>query len=62
MSLLGWERQRGIERKKYIFKNKEIIKKRIFKCSGKKYRTFDIWCIVKWVVKINKMAFWDVKC
>ena len=30
-----------------------------FKWSGKN-RTFDVWCIVKWSVKINKVGFWDV--
>ena len=37
-------------------------KKRIFKWSGKKYRIFDVWCIVIWGVKINKVVFWDAKC
>ena len=27
----------------------------------KKYRTFDIWYIVKWGGKINKIAFWGAK-
>ena len=27
-----------------------------------KNRTFDVGCIVKWVVKIDKVAFWDAKC
>ena len=28
----------------------------------KKNRMFDIGCIVKWYVKIDKVEFWDVKC
>ena len=30
------------------------------KCE--KNRMFDIECIVKWYVKIDKVRFWDVKC
>ena len=34
-----------------------------FKWSDKiKNKTFDVWWIVKWSVKINKIDFWDVKC
>ena len=29
--------------------------------SGKKYKIFNVGCIVKWVVKINKVSFWDTK-
>ena len=55
------ERQIGREKKRHrrwIKINKEII----FKWSGKKYRIIDIWCIVKWNVKIDKIAFWVTKC
>ena len=55
------ERQIGRERKKHILKNKEKIKIYIFKWSGKKYRTFYVRCIIKWVVKINKITFWVAK-
>ena len=44
--------------RRWIKINKEII----FKWSGKKYRIIDIWCIVKWNVKIDKIAFWVTKC
>ena len=31
------------------------------KWIGKKNRTFDIECIVKWDGKINKVIFWGIK-
>ena len=38
-------------------KNKEIIKKIIFKWNGKKYRIFNVGWIVKWVVtQLDKNA------
>ena len=55
------ERDRGRERerknKKLIKNNKEII----FKWSGKKIRSFDIGCIIKWYVKCYKVGFLNVK-
>ena len=30
----------------------------LFKWNGKKYRSFDIWCILKWDGIINKVKFW----
>ena len=32
-----------------------------FKWSGKKNRTFDVGCIVKWDGKIDKVVFWGTK-
>ena len=61
----GWvwvclvESDRERDRKKYILKYIYIY---TFKWSGKKYRIFDVWFIVIWGVKINKVVFWDVKC
>ena len=28
----------------------------------KKYKTFDVGCIIKWIVKTDKVGFWDAKC
>ena len=62
LDLLGWEREsdRGRERKnkKCIKNNKE----KIFKWSGKKNRSFDVGCIIKWCVKCYKIGFLDAKC
>lgn len=54
-----------LEREDEKNKNKKGIKNYkeiIFKWSCKKNRSFDVWYIVKWVVKIVKVVFWDCKC
>ena len=48
-----------IRTKKELKNNKEII----FKWSCKKEnKSFNVWYIVKWGVKIVKTVFWDCKC
>ena len=37
-------------------------KERLFKWRGKKNRSFDVSCIVKWCVKCYKVGFLDTKC
>ena len=70
--LLGWDNETEKERetmrperedeknknKKGIKNYKEII----FKWSCKKNRSFDVWYIVKWGIKIEKVVFWNCKC
>ena len=55
--LVESDREKEIERN--IYWNIYIY---TFKWSGKKYRIFDVWFIVIWGVKINKVVFWDAKC
>ena len=51
------ERERDGER----WENKKKNKESIFKWNAIKNRTFDIECILKLNVNIDKVSFWDVK-
>lgn len=59
LDLLSWERERETEAERGRIKNN---KERIFKWSGKKNRSFDVGCIVKWCVKCYKVSFLNAKC
>ena len=41
----------------YYFNELSIL----FKWNGKKYKSFDVWYILKWNCIINKVNFWSVK-
>ena len=58
----GGMRKRETEEREENKKLLKINKETFFKWNGKKYRSFDIGCIVKWCVICYKNRFWKGKC
>ena len=58
MTGVAWTKKKVVERERHSDKIKIIL----FKWSCKKNRMFDVWWIVKWYVKIDKVGFWSGKC